>query len=92
MHHRILANLRVAGEKGYVLPTQGLFRYVACPHYLGEILAWCGYALIFHHFAAFAVTLAMTAYLFGRSHNTVKWYRERMEPPANWRRVIPFIY
>ena len=78
-HHVLLARLRKPGETGYKLPKGGLFGQVACPHYLGEILAWLGYALVFHHAAALGGTWTMSLYLAGRSHNTVKWYRERVE-------------
>ena len=93
-HHWLLANLREPGETGYKLPTGGLFPWVACPHYLLELVGWYGYALVFHHAAAWAVVLTMTAYLAGRSHNTVKWYRDRLgdEVPPDWRRLVPFIY
>lgn len=92
-HHWILANLRKPGETGYVLPQKGLFRWIACPHYFGEIIGWFGYAILFHHVGAYVILLTMTAYLMGRSHNTVKWYRERMDNvPTNWKRLFPFVY
>lgn len=92
-HHWLLARLRKPGETGYVLPTGGLFRWIACPHYFGEIVAWFGYAFLFHHIAAYIIAATMTAYLMGRSHNTVKWYRERLEGvPSNWKRLFPFVY
>lgn len=41
--------------------------------------------------AVFACSIP--AYLMGRSHNTVKWYRERLEGvPSNWKRLFPFVY
>ena len=92
-HHVLLANLRKPGETGYKLPKGGLFGLVACPHYLGEIIAWCGYMIFFRHVGAYAATLTMSLYLLGRAHNTVKWYRGRVEGvPENWKRVIPFVY
>ena len=93
-HHRILANLRKPGETGYVMPKRGLFRFVACPHYLGEIIAWWGYSIVFCHVGAAIASLAMTFYLAGRAHNTVKWYRERLgdQVPKGWRRLVPFVY
>lgn len=92
-HHVLLARLRKPGDKTYRVPSGGLFRFVACPHYLGEIIAWWGYALIFQHAAAVAVTATMTAYLMGRSHNTRKWYRSHVEGvPSSWRRLVPSVF
>ncbi len=92
-HPVLLANLRPPGETGYKVPEGGLFRWIACPHYLGELIAWWGFSLIFHHVAAFVVTLTMTFYLSGRAYNTLKWYRGKdLELPAGWKRLVPFVY
>ena len=49
-HHSVLAGMRTrlgkAGKKAYVLPSAGLFRFVVCPHYLGELVAWYGISTI----------------------------------------------
>lgn len=92
-HHILLANLRKPGETGYKVPEGGLFPWVACPHYLGELVAWWGFSLVFHHVAAFVVSLTMTFYLAGRAHNTLKWYRSKdLELPTGWKRLVPFVY
>lgn len=93
-HHRLLAKLRKPGETGYKLPKGGLFRWVACPHYLAEILAWWGYALVLQHVGGVVVVSVMTLYLAGRAYNTLTWYRERLgdEVPAGWKRLIPGVY
>lgn len=92
-HHRVLAGLRAPGQTEYVLPRQALFRWVACPHYLGEIVGWFGFAMVFHHVAAWVVAATMAVYLAGRAHHTLRWYRARFEAlPAGWRRLVPFVY
>ncbi len=92
-HHLLLARLRRPGETGYVLPRGGLFAYVACPHYLGEIIGWFGLALVFHHAGAVVIAITMTFYLGGRADNTLRWYRARFETlPAGWKRIVPFVY
>ena len=45
--HVILANLRPAGSKGYVIPRGFLFNFISCPNYPGGWLAavaaaWAG--------------------------------------------------
>lgn len=92
-HHILLARLRSPGQTDYVLPRGGLFRWVACPHYLGEIIGWFGFALVFHHIGAFVVAGAMTFYLAGRSAHTLRWYGERFDTlPPGWKRLVPFVY
>jgi len=41
-----LRGLRQPGETGYRIPYGGLFRWVSCPNYLGEIVEWAGWALL----------------------------------------------
>jgi hypothetical protein len=93
-HHLLLAKLRKTGEFEYKLPQGGLFRWVACPHYLCEIVAWLGFSLVFHHVAALVIVVAMILYLSGRAHGTLQWYRRAFgdRVPANWKRILPFIF
>jgi len=41
-----LLDLRKNGKTGYSIPYGGLFRYISCPNFFGEILEWTGYALL----------------------------------------------
>ena len=41
----ILIKLRNPGETGYKLPVGGLYRWLSCPNYFGEILEWTGWAV-----------------------------------------------
>lgn len=93
-HHLLLARLRSDGSSGYVVPRGGLFRWVACPHYTFELLAWLGLALLFRHVSAWVLLLSMTAYLSGRAHRTLGWYRSTLgsELPARWGRLIPGVF
>ncbi|MFN2145514.1 MAG: DUF1295 domain-containing protein, partial [Anaerolineales bacterium] len=40
-----LRRLRQPGETGYKIPYGGLYRYISCPNYFGEILEWAGWAI-----------------------------------------------
>lgn len=81
-HHVLLANLRPRGSTEYVIPRGGLFSVVVCPHYLGELIAWLGIALVSRQPAMYIWFLGETAYLVVRSHNTLKWYRARFPQMA----------
>jgi len=93
-HHWLLARLRPLGVRIYVVPRHGLFGWVACPHYLGEILSFVGYAIMSDLLPVWGNATVLTAYLSARAHSTVNWYRREMplRIPPGWRRLVPFIY
>lgn len=93
-HHSILANLRPAGTStGYAIPHAGLFHYVVCPHYLGELIAWYGMALAGQHLGMYLAWLVMVCYLCGRSHQTHLWYQKKIENfPKDRRNIFPGIF
>ncbi|OEL18786.1 hypothetical protein BAE44_0020197 [Dichanthelium oligosanthes] len=80
-HHYLLSRLRAdgGGDKGYKVPRGGLFELVACPHYLFEIIAFFGFAMITQTVFAFAVAVGTVAYLAARSCVTRKWYSSKFE-------------
>lgn len=91
-HHKLLAGLRTEGA-GYHIPRGGLFEYVACPHYLFELIAWLGILWMSRHLFALLNLLAMTAYLTERSVKTDRWYREKFtDYPAERKRILPFVF
>lgn len=80
-HHWLLARLRSATtggkyDKRYTIPRGGLFDLVCCPHYLFELIGWFGIVLITSHVGGLAVFWLMVCYLTGRSHSTLRWYKE----------------
>jgi len=91
IHHKILVDLR-KNTLDYIIPWNGLFNFVVCPHYLFEITAWFGIALLSRHFGAFLVLVGFSLYLTARSLRTLKWYRERFSDfPSQRKALIPFI-
>jgi len=38
----MLIRLRQPGDSDYKIPHGGLYRWVSCPNYLGEMLEWAG--------------------------------------------------
>lgn len=97
IHHKILADLRLqrAGVQtsAYVLPRGGLFEYTVCPHYLFEILAWFGLALMSRHLFTWLTVLGMASYLALRSLKTLSWYQQKFPDfPRDRKALIPFAF
>lgn len=89
---RILRGLRRAGERGYSIPHGGLFRWISCPNYLGEIIEWIGFALLTWSPAALSFAVWTVANLLPRALSHHEWYRERFpDYPRERKALIPGI-
>jgi very-long-chain enoyl-CoA reductase len=91
-HHRLLKRLRL-GREGYSVPEGGLFSRVSSPHYLFELVAWLGFALMGQHLVFWIIFATMTHYLFHRAAHNHAWYLERFpDYPPGRRRILPGIF
>lgn len=89
---RTLRGLRAPGETGYRIPRGGGYRWVSCPNYLGEIVAWTGWALATWSLAGVAFAAYTAANLVPRALDHHRWYRERFaDYPAQRRALIPYL-
>lgn len=89
----ILLRLRRGNDTGYAIPRGGLFRYVSCPNYFGELIEWCGWALMTWSPAGLVFALWTAANLVPRARSHHRWYRERFaDYPRDRKAVIPFVY
>jgi very-long-chain enoyl-CoA reductase len=80
-------------SNGYEIPQGGLFKYVATPHYLFEVISWLGLAIVSSQLNVYLVALSMAMYLGGRSVSTTKWYRENLPNyPKDRKSMVPFIF
>lgn len=87
-----LFRLRKPGETHYSIPEGGLYRQVSCPNYLGEILAWVGWAIATWSLAGLAFAVFTVANLLPRALATHRWYRDRFpDYPPSRRAVIPYL-
>ncbi|KAM0951957.1 putative 3-oxo-5-alpha-steroid 4-dehydrogenase (NADP(+)) [Dioscorea sansibarensis] len=92
-HHYLLSKLRKKSEKGYRIPTGGLFSLVICPHYLFEVIGFLGLALISQTLFSFSWFSGTLFYLMGRSYSTRKWYLSKFENfPGDVKALIPFVF
>lgn len=86
----ILLRLRQPGDTSYRIPHGGLFRWVSCPNFLGEILLWAGWALMCRNMAALSFAVWTIANLVPRALAHHRWYRERFaDYPQQRKAVLP---
>jgi 3-oxo-5-alpha-steroid 4-dehydrogenase 1 len=88
-----LRRLRQPGDLGYAIPRGGLYRWVSCPNYLGEIIEWIGFALMTRSPAAATFAIWTAANLIPRARSHHAWYRQTFEDyPATRRALIPGVF
>ncbi len=88
----VLANLRAPGEKGYKIPRGGLFEYVSCPNYLGEMITWLGWTIATWSIGGIFFLLWTICNLGPRAFTHHKWYKKTFpDYPAKRKALIPFV-
>ncbi len=86
----VLRNLRQPGETGYKIPFGGLYRWVSCPNYLGEMLQWGGFALAAWSPPALAFVAFTAANLVPKAISSHRWYRQQFaDYPPERKAVFP---
>ena len=89
----ILRHLRAPGESGYAIPHGGLYRWVSCPNYFGEILTWLGWAVATWSLPGLAFSLWTIANLAPRAWSHHKWYRSEFQDyPPERRALVPGVW
>ncbi len=90
-HDSILIQLR-RFNTGYKIPSGGLFKYISCPNYLGEIIQWSGFAIICWSLPALSFIIWTIVNLVPRALNHHIWYKDKFEHyPKSRKAIIPFI-
>ena len=88
----ILIRLRNSKNKEYRIPRRGLFKYVSCPNYTGEIIEWVGFAILTFSIPTAAFALWTMANLVPRAIAHHDWYKNKFKDyPKSRRALIPFI-
>jgi 3-oxo-5-alpha-steroid 4-dehydrogenase 1 len=94
-HHsdEVLRRLRRPGETGYKIPRGGLYRWVSCPNYLGEIIEWTGWAIATWSLPGLLFAVWTFANLAPRGWEHHGWYKEKFaDYPKDRRAIIPFVF
>ncbi|MGO9829141.1 MAG: 3-oxo-5-alpha-steroid 4-dehydrogenase [Myxococcaceae bacterium] len=89
---RTLLLLRKPGDTGYHIPTGGLFNWVSCPNYLGEMVEWFGWALATWSWAGLAFAVYTVANLAPRALSHHAWYRQHFPTyPQHRKALLPLV-
>ena len=85
-----LRELRQPGETGYKIPHGGLYRYISCPNYFGEILEWTGWAIATWSLPGLTFAVWTFANLAPRAQANHAWYHEHFSQyPGERKALIP---
>jgi len=88
----ILFKLRKPSETGYKIPFGGLFKYISCPNYFGEIVEWTGFAIMAWNLPALSFIMWTLVNLLPRAFSHHKWYKEHFaDYPKERKALIPFV-
>lgn len=91
-HDSLLINLRKGVKTGYQIPYGGLFKFVSCPNYLGEIISWLGFFIVTLSLPALAFLVWTMVNLIPRAIDHHKWYHSEFpDYPAKRKAVFPFL-
>ena len=88
-----LLRLRRENPDDYSIPHGGLFRWISCPNYLGEIIGWIGWALLTWNPAGLAFAAWTMANLVPRARAHHRWYLGRFpDYPAKRKALVPALF
>jgi 3-oxo-5-alpha-steroid 4-dehydrogenase 1 len=93
MADRKLIGLRRGGSSGYFIPRGGLFNYISCPNFFGEIVEWTGFAIMAWNLPALSFAVWTAANLIPRAMDHHRWYKSyfKDEYPKSRKALIPFV-
>lgn len=89
----IVRHLRKPGDTNHYLPRGGMFEYVTSANYFGELMEWCGFAILTWSASGALFAWWTFANLVPRA-NTI-WHKYKTmfgEEVGTKKRIIPFIY
>lgn len=89
----VLYRIRRTSQNEYSIPYGGLYHWVSCPNYLGEILIWIGWSVATWSPVAAAFSLWTIANLAPRARSHHQWYQNHFDDYPNQRRaLVPWIW
>ena len=91
----IIRNLRPKNpgpdDPRYRIPEGGLFRFVSCPHYLGELISFVGLSIFTWGLGGVFILAVTAGNLIPRALKTHRWYQKTFPDtyPAGRKAIIP---
>ena len=84
----------LTGDKGYYVPTGGMFKYVTAANYFGELLEWCGFAIATCSVFGLGFAFNTACNLGPRALDHHHWYIARFKDkyPRQRKALIPFLW
>ena len=77
---------------GYKIPFGGMFKYVSCPNFLGEMIEWTGYAIMCWSLPGLSFAVWTIVNLIPRALDHHRWYRKTFSDyPSDRKAVIPYL-
>lgn len=90
---KVLRELRAKDKREYEIPKTGLYRWISCPNYFGEVILWVGWAVATSSLAGLAFAVWTIANLAPRAWMHHRWYKEQFEDyPAERKALLPGIW
>lgn len=89
----VLRLLKAKAPNGYGVPQGGLYRWVSCPNYLGEIMIWTGWAIATWSLPGLVFAFWTAANLIPRAHAHHVWYKQQFtDYPSRRKALLPGIW
>lgn len=96
VNHRsdeILLKLRRSRESEYRIPRGGLFRWVSCPNYFGEIVEWIGWGIMTWSIPGLVFACWTVANLVPRARSHHGWYQKHFSDyPPERKALVPGVW
>jgi 3-oxo-5-alpha-steroid 4-dehydrogenase 1 len=91
-HDFLLIKLRPTTGDGYKIPYGGLFKYISCPNFFGEIISWAGFALVAFNLPALSFLIWTLINLMTRALDHHRWYIKEFPGYDKERKaIIPYL-
>lgn len=90
---QILYHLRQQNKSEYQIPFGGMYRWISCPNYFGEILTWTGWAIATWSLPGLAFAVWTFANLAPRARTHHLWYHQHFpDYPKERKALIPGLW
>jgi len=90
---QVLRSIRINSRDKYRIPFGGLYRWISCPNYFGEILEWIGWAIATWSLPGLAFATLTIANLAPRARDHHSWYHKKFPNyPPERKALIPGIW